>query len=63
MSGATPTLELTTGVAMDDYVVLNSYTTEVDNTSSTAAKRYIAYEINAKFKLDYFAIGVTAWEK
>jgi hypothetical protein len=41
MSGATPTLELTTGVAMDD----------------------IAYEINAKFKLDYSAIGVTSWEK
>lgn len=63
MSGATPTLELTTGIAMDDYVVLNSYKTEIDNTSSTVAKRCIAYEINAKFKLDYSAIGVTAWEK
>lgn len=63
MSGAAPTLELTTGVAMDDYVVLNSYKTTIDNSAPTAEKRYIAYEINAQFKLDYSAIGVSAWEK
>lgn len=63
ISGEAPTLELRNGVNMDDYVRLNSYTTHISNADSNVANRYISYDINAQFKLDYSVIGVTAWEK
>ncbi|MBS6397484.1 MAG: hypothetical protein KH452_10100 [Clostridiales bacterium] len=63
VSGGSPSCVIMGGVAIDDYFELLSYKTRISNASATSKNRNIMYTIKGRFKLDYSAVGVTAWQK
>lgn len=58
LSGGSPSLEVISGVNVEDYVALNSYSTSIYNGDGI-----IQYTVNAQFKVAASIGGVSGWKK
>lgn len=59
--GGVPSLKVTGGTYMDDYVVLKSYSFTFNNTESPNKKSTITYHITGEFKQAYSVPGGESW--
>lgn len=58
-----PTLVVMSGTGFDDWIELQSYTTSIDNSSSTTTNHYATYSITALLKTSVSVGGTTSWAK
>lgn len=63
LKGYKPELEVTKATGFDDWIELVSYSTSINNSSTTVIDHYIKYTITAKVKKSVSIGGVTSWEK